>query len=595
MTKLQNPIGYVVESSPGRIIVEIADVEKFETNKRGLSIGQYLLIASGNTEYVLAVIMSLRVTSGRNNEKESALCFEVELQSVGTWDPEGGFERGAFNLPVPTESAFIAPAEILSEIFGESDETGFAFGHLSVAPAVPLHMNGNRLFNRHLAIVGSTGSGKSCAVACIIHKVIGLQSRKNLYRGAQKNSHIVIFDIHSEYSSAFRLDKHEDFTLNELNVENLMLPYWLMNAEELEEIFVESNETNSHNQISQFRQAVISNKVKHNPGIADISFDLPIYFSIEEVCNYLENMNNEVIGKLSGEGVPKLIDNTLVRNRVDCYFEKVHEFVVGSSAAAAKASNGPFHGEFDRLVLRLRTRLADPRLSFLFYPRRASGAELKTDDFEDVLRQFIGYINQANVSIVDLSGILFEVLNIVVSLVSRMIFDFGFHYSKLRHSVDGINDVPIMIVCEEAHNYIPRSGGTEYKTCRKSIERIAKEGRKYGVTLMVVSQRPSEVSETIFSQCSNFIALRLTNAADQAYVKALLPDLSLGVGDLLPNLLQGEFLAVGDAMIMPSIGKFVVTDPEPQSRSVQYLEEWRADWRSVDFDSVVARWRYRGK
>ena len=148
-----------------------------------------------------------------------------------------------------------------------------------------------------------------------------------------------------------------------------------------------------------------------------------------------------------------------------------------------------------------------------------------------------------------------------------------------------------MIVCEEAHNYVPRTGGAQYNASRKSIERIAKEGRKYGVTLMVVSQRPSEVSDTIFSQCSNYIALRLTNSVDQNYIKSLLPDLSSGIGDILPNLVQGEFLAVGDAMLMPSVGRFALPNPEPQSQSVRYLKEWGEPWKAINFDEVISRWR----
>lgn len=281
----------------------------------------------------------------------------------------------------------------------------------------------------------------------------------------------------------------------------------------------------------------------------------------------------------------------MVADRDSFYFDKLQSFVVASTATATKASNGPFHGEFDRLILRLRTRLADPRLRFLFYPVKDGGVALETGDFADVVRQFIGYLTKSNVSIIDLSGIPFEVLSIVVSLISRMIFDFGFHYSKNRHAGGNVSDVPIMVVCEEAHNYVPRSGGAQYNSSRKSIERIAKEGRKYGVTLMVVSQRPSEVSETIFSQCSNFISLRLTNAVDQSYIKSLLPDLSAGIGDLLPNLGQGEFLTVGDAPLMPTVGRFALPVPEPHSRSVNYLQEWNADWREVNFNDVIERWR----
>lgn len=595
MSDLGTPIGSVIESTPTQVRVEINDAKLFEENKSRLGVGQYLLIASGNTRYLLATIVALRATHTEASQDEVQFRFVVDVRPVGTWSADAAFERGAQSLPVPTEEAFVAPPELLGKIFALGAEASFSFASLSIAPDVPLEIDGDRFFSKHVAIVGSTGSGKSCAVASILQKVVGFEGSKNLHKGTQKNSHLVIFDIHSEYGAAFKLDNSEDFTLNQLDVDNLMLPYWLLNAQELEEMFVESNEINSHNQISQFRHAVVRNKRRHNPTLSDISFDSPVYFSIDEVVTYLENMNTEVIGKLAGEGKPKLADNTLVDDRDAVYFDEVRAFIQSSQGTQTKAGNGPFHGEFDRLILRLRTRLADPRLGFLFYPKRSEGAPLLTADFADVVRQFVGYLTKSNVSIVDLSGIPFEVLSIVVSLISRMIFDFGFHYTKQRHVTGGVSDVPIMLVCEEAHNYVPRSGGAEYNASLKSIERIAKEGRKYGVTLMVVSQRPSEVSETIFSQCSNFIALRLTNVGDQNYIKSLLPDLSAGIGDLLPNLSQGEFLAVGDAILIPTVGRFKLPVPEPHSRSVDYLQEWKSNWRDVNFDDVINRWRGKAK
>ena len=603
MPDLGNPIGSVTDSSPSLVRIEISSAEDFEKYKTKLGVGQYLLIASGNNLYLLATITAARAShidrsrsvvadDGDSGDADSvAFRFQIDTQPIGTLSEEGEFTRGTPALPVPTEYAYVTPPAVLGDIFSKQIRSPFSFGTLSVAPDVKFEVDGDRFFSKHVAVVGSTGSGKSCAVAKILQTVVGIEEKANANKAAQKNAHIVIFDIHAEYAAAFRLAEAENFTLNLLDVDTLRLPYWLMNAQELEEMFIESHELNSHNQVSQFRHAVVRNKCRHNSGLENLSFDTPVYFSIDEVVTYLENMNAEVIGKLVGEGKPKLANETLVVDRDSCYFDALQSFVVASTATATKASNGPFHGEFDRLILRLRTRLADPRLRFLFYPVKDDGALLVTSDFADVVRQFIGYLTQSNVSIVDLSGIPFEVLSIVVSLISRMIFDFGFHYSKNRHVGGNVSDIPIMVVCEEAHNYVPRSGGAQYDSSRKSIERIAKEGRKYGVTLMVVSQRPSEVSETIFSQCSNFISLRLTNAVDQSYIKSLLPDLSAGIGDLLPNLGQGEFLIVGDAPLMPTVGRFALPVPEPHSRSVNYLQEWNSDWREVNFDDVIDRWR----
>ena len=591
MTDFGAPLGCVTESTPSLIRIEVENPSTFETHKARLSVGQYLLVASGNSLYLLSTITAIRASHSETLGEESIFRFQIDTQPVGTWSQDGEFTRGSHTLPVPTEFAYVAPAAILEKIFSFQTSSAFSFGSLSIAPEVQLAIDGDKFFSKHVAIVGSTGSGKSCAVAKILQTVVGIEGKANLHKETQRNSHIVIFDIHAEYAAAFKLERAENFTLNLLDVDTLKLPYWLMNAEELEEMFIESNEINSHNQISQFRHAVVRNKCKHNPTLSSISFDTPVHFSIDEVVTHLENMNIEVIGKLAGEGKPKLADGTLITDRDSCYFDQVQTFVVSSTAKETKASNGPFHGEFDRLILRLKTRLADPRLKLLFYPEKDDGSQLGTGDFADVVRQFIGYRTKSNVSIIDLSGIPFEVLSIVVSLISRIIFDFGFHYSKRRHIGGDVSDVPIMIICEEAHNYVPKSGGAQYNASRKSLERIAKEGRKYGVTLMVVSQRPSEVSETIFSQCSNFVALRLTNAVDQNYIKALLPDLSAGIGDLLPNLSQGEFLTVGDAPLIPTVGRFALPVPEPHSRSVNYLQEWNSGWRDVDFADVIERWR----
>ena len=294
---------------------------------------------------------------------------------------------------------------------------------------------------------------------------------------------------------------------------------------------------------------------------------------------------------MDGENKPKLSSGTLVDDRKAYYFDNLCTFVPTSTANASKATVGPFNGEFNRFVSRLETKLADKRLRFLIQPTKTDGKPFKTDDFEDIMKQFIGYLNRANVTIVDLSGIPFEVLSITVSLVSRLIFDFCFHYSKLRQEQDVLNDVPVMIICEEAHNYIPQRDDAAYRSSRKSLERIAKEGRKYGLNLMVVSQRPSEVSETIFAQCNNFLALRLTNNADQNYVKRLFPDNSSGITDILPNLAPGECVVVGDAVLLPAVVQMPLPKPEPHSQSVCVHKEWKEPWRDFTFADVISRWR----
>lgn len=301
--------------------------------------------------------------------------------------------------------------------------------------------------------------------------------------------------------------------------------------------------------------------------------------------------------------LPRIVkDDGTIEDIVDKnkYFENEYTFIAASTAKAEKASNGPFNGEFNRFIARLENKINDKRLEFLMKPKNEKGNPYLSSDFEEILKQFLGYLDKANISIIDLSGVPFEVLSITISLISRIIFDFAFHYSKLKHDINETNDVPFLIVCEEAHNYVPKSGGADYNASRKSLERIAKEGRKYGLSLMVISQRPSEVSDTIFAQCNNFISLRLTNMADQSYIKNLLPNNTNSVADILPTLAPGECLVVGDATPIPAIVKMDMPNPRPQSENVEVHKVWCQEWKTINIkefegkitiEDVLKRWR----
>lgn len=582
-------IGEVYESTNSVIKIKLDDYKCFEDNKESLKVGQYLTIEEGNLNNILATIINIKTVDTESDD----IKYFIDTQPIGSYVFEGDdliFSQGNINIPSPTEPVSIPDINIIDKIFLKTSTSSFYLGKLSYNNKVNYYVNGNAFFSKHIGVVGSTGSGKSCAVAKVIQEACGIKKSRNENKDSQKNSHIIIFDIHSEYKSAFSLLEDEKFTLNNLDVEKMCIPYWLMNSEELESLFIESNEMNSHNQISQFKRAVILSKEKHNPG-KKVTYDMPLYFDIKEVYYFIYNLNSEVISKIEPEfGKPKLKDGTLIED-VKQYLEKKYEFIPTSTATATKASNGPFNGEFERFITRIETKLNDRRLDFIINPKKSDGTDYKSEDFEDILKQFIGYINKANISIIDLSGIPFEVLSITVSLVSRLIFDFAFYYSKNKHQSGKQNDIPFMIVCEEAHNYIPQNGGVEYNASKKSLERIAKEGRKYGLSLMVVSQRPSEVSETIFSQCNNFVVLRLTNFNDQNCVKRLLPDNNSSLVESLPSLSAGEALVVGDATTIPALIKMDMPDPKPKSDNIDFYSEWNNDWADIDLSQTIKKWR----
>jgi DNA helicase HerA-like ATPase len=576
----------VVGVAPDLIQIEVTSTDVYESLSQQLEIGSYVKISDDNGSTVVAIVQSYRIKddSRGNNETGSASTqFVIDTQPVGRLE-DGVFKRGGKQITIPPKHVEIASVDVLRNIYASVPDTKkFSFGTLAQDSSVRVQLDGDKFFGKHIGVVGSTGSGKSSTVAKILQEGLRTSATQGS-AGLLNNSHILIFDIHGEYSSAFPASRV-------IGVDDLRLPYWLMNSEELEEMFIESNEQNSHNQVSQFRSAVIENKRKHAGGSsASVSYDSPIYFSLREVVNYLTNLNAEMVSKAPGENWPKLKNGTRIDNRADHYFDNVLEFVEPSTSGATKATSGPFNGEFNRFLMRLKARQSDQRLDFLLAPRKVDNSEFRTVDLADLIRRFTGYGDKpTNVTIVDLSGIPFEVLSVVVALVTRLIFTFNFHFKKYR--VAGEQEFPFLLVYEEAHNYVPQSTGAKYGTVRKSIERIAKEGRKYGISLMIVSQRPSEVSETVFSQCNNFVAMRLTNPADQSYVKRLLPDNLSAITDALPTLEQQEAIVIGDSVAVPSLLRVDDITDKPDSHDINFHSEWQQDWLDVAMAEVVAKWQ----
>jgi uncharacterized protein len=367
------------------------------------------------------------------------------------------------------------------------------------------------------------------------------------------NSHIVIFDIHSEYKTAFPDSQY-------LDISNLVIPYWLLNSEELEDFFIDT-EANDHNQRNVFKEAVIKYKQENvsEPLKEKVHYDSPILFDIAKVFEHVNDKNNELIK--TGE-----------------------TYSSGEKKGQEKTTQGSLYGKLTNFSNRLENKINDKRLDFLL------GEKAKTITFEDTLRQFLSYKtdNTSNVTIIDLSGVPFEVLNITVSLISRLLFEFGFYSKKYHTSKE--TEIPLLLVYEEAHKYVPKSNLSKFRSSTLAIERIVKEGRKYGVTAMIVSQRPSEISETIFSQCSNFIAMRLTNPNDQSYVSKLLPDTLNALIDTLPSLQQGEAILIGESVVMPSLIYMDKCSPEPSSSDIKYLQVWKESWKDVAFSSLIDNW-----
>lgn len=546
----------VIAVFPDKVRIVVDNLEDFKIAEESLKVGSYLKIADNENAILIAIIENFQIAVSADGRRDHI----IEAFPLGILR-DGKFERGGDSLAIPPKEVQPATIEEIKKIYSDSVPVSqrFKFATLASNENVPVPVNGNKFFNKHIAVVGSTGSGKSHTLASIIQKAVAEKDGEY----SLNNSHVIIFDIHSEYKSAFP-------AANYIDISNLILPYWMLNSEELEEFFLDT-EANDHNQRNIFKEAILKDRREKFTGLdtdrQKIHLDTPIKFDIKEVLHYATFKNEEMID--SGE---------------------VYAASNKEKAGQPKYTQGSLNGKLTNFINRLESKINDSRLDFFL------GESSKNISFEDTLQTLLGYpsTKNSNVTVIDLSGVPFEVLSITVSLISRLIFEYGYIYKRLRCANNPDekinNDVPILLVYEEAHKYVPNSDLYKYRSSKASIERIAKEGRKYGVTLLLASQRPSEISETIFSQCSNFIAMRLTNPTDQGYVKKLLPDSLGSLIDKMTSFRQGEALLVGESIILPSIVQIDSCSDAPSSNDIPYWQLWKEEWKDMDFAAIKAEW-----
>ena len=486
-------------------------------------IGTYVLIPVESL-VLLGMISDLKKEDVTVNGQASQR-FVLFASLVGTVK-SGRYERGVSIFPVVDTPVYLAEDADLAVAFAVFQRYGFSVGQVSLFENQRAFLDANKFFGKHIAVLGSSGSGKSCAVASILQKV-----------SKYPDTNIIILDIHNEYYKAF------EGNCNHLDIGEFELPFWLMNFDELREMFIDDKDENASSQITVLKDLVIMSKKGKNPEMSTmITIDTPVYYDISEIRAKLQFIDSEKI----------------------------------TMGAAVK--EGPFYGKFARFLVRLDGKLNDPRYAFMFRLKNY----IQSSAINDLLSKILGADGSAQVTILDMSGVPFDIVNTIVSLLARLIFDFNFWNPNRR-------DFPILLVFEEAHNYLP-STVTTTASARKTVERIAKEGRKYGVSCMIISQRPSEVSETILSQCNNYVVLRLTNPLDQNYIKRLVPDTFASLTDVLPSLRTGEALIVGEAISMPLRVQIDFPNPEPDSSDIRFYEKWKQSGAKTKIAEVVTRW-----
>jgi DNA helicase HerA-like ATPase len=422
-------------------------------------------------------------------------------------------------------------------------------GHYTIDEKAIAFLDGNKLFQRHASLLGSTGSGKSWLVASILEQAAKLPS-----------SNLIVFDLHGEYgklSYARQLRIPGPEELGTTSDELLYLPYWLLNAEETQSMFIDRSEFSAHNQVTAFQDAILTFKKNFlevggkTEMLSALTLDSPVPFKFEDVIAELKRSNEEMV-----------------------------------PGAGGRDKQGPFFGQFSRLLIRLNSKKEDKRYGFLF---QAPEVEHTYDAMSNMVKKLMDY-SKSRIRVIDFSEVPADILPIIIGLVARIIY-------QVQFWTDNTKRKPLAFICDEAHVYLPKKEGQNPIEQRaiENFEKIAKEGRKYGVAMVVVSQRPSDVSTTILSQCNNLLALRLTNGEDQNTVKKLMPESLGGLMDALPVLDVGEVLVVGDCVLLPS--RILVNPPKekPLSSTVAFWDEWRKEPAIPDFAESVESMRRQSR
>lgn len=542
-------IGRVAGVDTTRVGIDVTNSEMLTR----VGIGQLVAIRGATqAEYLIAmadrVTRSLRETLPDPETDQITLAINpadhMQAFIIGTYrtvdgDKVNTFKRGADSFPQIDRDCYLIEGGNLQRFMGllgagYSNEERLKLGVFVADRNAEAIASGDRFFQRHAAILGSTGSGKSWAVALLLERAAKL-----------KFPNILVFDMHGEYApladkgkggfaQRFRIAGPGD--LADPKDDTLFLPYWLLNRDEMLSMILDRSDQNAPNQASRFTSHVRTLKATSldahsKPEIKQtFTVDSPIPYEISELVDLLK------------------ADNT----------------------TKGMGKTGPIKGEWEdkltRFISRLEAKLEDRRYGFMFSPPKPS---LEYDWLSNQIVKLLTAGAGKGIKIIDFSEVPADVLPIVTGTLARLLYDVQFWMKAAART-------PVTLLCDEAHLYLPVKDDADavQKQALWSFERIAKEGRKYGFSLLVVSQRPSDVSRTILSQCNNFLALRLTNDTDQNVIRRLMPDSLVGLTAMLPLLDTGEALLLGDAVLLPTRVRLDQPTVKPDSATRDFWKDW---------------------
>src|SRR5579884_412452 len=525
-------VGEVVEiaGSGSRIRMDSAELAALQSHSdpsvaMSGQVGSQIKMIVGNN-WLIANVRTMK--AGEAGE----IVAHVDFLGEGTRSVNGtlsNFRRGVTRYPIPGSQVLPVSTEDLRAVFAATDEPHIEIGTVYPTDDIRGALYVDPMLSKHFAVLGSTGTGKSTSVALILHRISQLSPE----------GHIVMIDPHGEYSAAFK-------GCGELfNVDNLQLPYWLMNFEEHCEVLLTTQGQDRQRDADILAKCLLAARTKGKDvsQYGKVTVDSPIPYLLADLNTIIVNE----MGKLERAG------DTL---------------------------------PFQRLKTKLDELRADPRYTFMF-----SGM-LVSDSMGSFIAKLFRLPSQGRpISIVDVSGVPSEVTSVVVSVLARMVFDYAI-WSRTEAQR------PLLLVCEEAHRYVPKDEKSGAQSVRRILERIAKEGRKYGVSLGLITQRPSDLAEGVLSQCGTIVSMRLNNDRDQACVRAAMPEGARGFLDAIPALRNRECIVCGEGVAIPIRVRFDDLEPEkrPASSDPSFARLWRetGDEEGI-IQRTIKRWRGHGR
>lgn len=600
-------IGHIVEVSGTSIRVELdGDVTELSRTHAGRiypigQMGSVVKIHFGR-HVVFGFVTLLRMRSEELIEQGKVIppdadqrIMEVELFSEGVWQAAQQalqFKRGVTTFPLPRQGVYLLTRDEAVALYtaaeGQREDDGFnalvPFGTYVGADSARCRANVDKMFSMHCAVLGSTGSGKSGAVTAILHSILNHKAKDD----SVCHPRIIVIDPHGEYGAAFgeraaiyrAYDPIGNDTTEGVGID---LPYWLMSAEEFRLLAIGKTEfeaTSQHN--------IIYKALTHARMVSADLVDPAPTATGSAALNGADEP--DVPRPKTGVEQSALDEFDRDKPRPFSLIELVNHivFLQGAKAKNGKLEQLPpaeFAKNFKSVLDKIGVLRRDPRIRFMMKEWDPEGPTLSS-----ILGQFVGTITDApnkDLRILDISGLPNEVAGPLTAALARLLFRYKVYQTREERAKD-----PVLLVCEEAHRYVPDRGEAEYAAAQGAIRRIAREGRKYGLGLMLVSQRPADIDGTVIAQCGTWLVLRLTNQADQQHVSRFLPDGLSGMTKSLPNLGQQEAIFVGEGAALPARVRIMDLrkDQLPQSHNAKFAEGWSGPRLTGDeLDAVAIR------